>query len=131
MQNELTNTEKTALGFAKKAAEAKDQSSADWFMRAAVKNADKTGTTLEAIAAKAAAIEAAKAQPKTGRCPHYKTIREFAATAREYGLSMADKDRARGAIGMFLGRRLESRSELTGQEWAFCTNAVRLGKLFW
>lgn len=78
--------------------------------------------------------EAPVEQPKVrARCPHYHLIRELFAVAREKGLDVSDaaRDRMRGAIGMLLGRRIESRSELSASDWAFCTNAVRLGRLFW
>ena len=116
---------KTAAGFIAKAKAATKQTDADWFMRQAVKHADKAGTTVEAI-------EAEMTAPK-GRCLHYAAIKEFFNVARELGFdtSKEAKDRVRGAIGMLLGRRIESRSELTGQEWAFCTNALRMNKLFW
>jgi len=67
------------------------------------------------------------------RCPHYATIREFFGVAREAGLdtSKAAQDRCRGAVGMLLGRPVASRGELSGAEWGFCTNAVRMGRLFW
>jgi hypothetical protein len=116
-----------AANLLKKAQAAKTQSEADFFMKNAVRHADKAGTTVEAIEAE---LDASAPKP---RCPHYDAIKEFFAVAREVGLdtSKEGKDRVRGAIGMLLGRRIESRSELTGAEWAFCTNAVRMGRLFW
>jgi hypothetical protein len=83
----------------------------------------------------AAAIEAAHGlapKPAKARCPHYGLIKEFFAVARELGFDTGNesKDRWRGAIGMLLGRPLASRSELTGDEWAFATNALRMGRLF-
>jgi hypothetical protein len=56
----------------------------------------------------------------------------FAAThAAGLDVSSEGKDRVRGAVGMLLGKRIESRAELTAAEWAFCANAVRMQKLFW
>ncbi len=107
MQNEFNK--KTAAGFIAKAKAATNQADADWFMRAAVRNADKAGTTVEQI-------EAESGAPKA-RCPHYAAIKAFAGAAREMGLNMADKDRARGAMGVYLGKRIESRSELTANDW--------------
>jgi hypothetical protein len=92
-----------------------------------------------------AAIEAATVPPvepepveveapavKKARCPHYAAIKAFFAVARELGFdtSKASQDRWRGAMGMLLGRPVASRSELTGAEWGFATNALRMGKLF-
>ncbi len=87
-----------------------------------------------------AAIEAATVPPaeveapavKKARCPHYAQIREFFAVAREagYDTSKESQDRWRGAMGMLLGRPLASRSELSAQEWAYATNALRMGRLF-
>jgi hypothetical protein len=134
---ELNRAEEIVLGFARNAANAKDIETGAWHLRAAQRNAAKLGTTLEAIEEKAAAIEAAAKAPKVEapakvRCPHYKAIREFFKVARELGLdtSKESKDRWRGALGMLLGRPIESRSELTGAEWSFATNALRMGKLF-
>ncbi len=72
-------------------------------------------------------------QPARRRCPHYAAIKEFFSVAREIGLDTSKdaQGRCRGAVGMMLGRRVESRSELSGAEWAFATNAVRMGRLFW
>ncbi len=68
---------------------------------------------------------------KRGRCSHYAMIREFMAAAREMGLDTEAKDRCRGAVGMLLGKRIESRSDLSAAEWGFCTNALRMNRLFW
>jgi hypothetical protein len=68
---------------------------------------------------------------KRPRCPHLTDIRSFAEAAQEKGLDMKAQDRCRGAVGMLLGRRIESRSDLNGAEWAFCANAIRMGRLFW
>lgn len=114
---------KKIIGFVERAKTAQDQASADWFMRAAVREADKNGTTVEAVLA-------ANEAPKV-RCPHYAAIKEFFAVAKEKGLDTAQKDRARGAVGMLLGKRIESRAALTGEEWTFATSALRMGKLIW
>jgi hypothetical protein len=70
--------------------------------------------------------------PAKGRCPHYAQIKEFFNVARELGFdtSKDSQDRWRGAIGMLLGRRIASRAELSGAEWGFATNALRMGRLF-
>ncbi len=91
-----------------------------------------------------AAIEAATVPPvepvaveapagKRARCPHYAVIKAFFSVAHAAGLDVSSdgKDRVRGALGMLLGKRVESRASLTAAEWAFATNAVRVGRLFW
>jgi hypothetical protein len=72
------------------------------------------------------------AQPKK-RCAFYREIKAFFACARERGLDISEaaRDRMRGAIGILLGRRIESRADLCGSDWELCTNAVRAGRLFW
>lgn len=84
----------------------------------------------DTVEAASGEVEQPKVRP---RCSHYHLIREMFAVAREQGLDVSDaaRDRMRGAIGMLLGRRIESRSQLAASDWAFCTNAVRLGRLFW
>jgi hypothetical protein len=119
----MSFNEKMARSFYEKAQAATDQATADWFMKQAVRYADKLGTTIEALTA--------PATEKKARCPHYKTIQAFAKAAREAGLSMADKDRARGAMGVYLGKRIESRSELTAYQWEAAITGVKAGVLFW
>jgi hypothetical protein len=72
-----------------------------------------------------------EAKPAKARCPHAQIIRQFAATAREMGLSMADKDRARGAMGVYLGVKIQSRSELTAGQWNSAITGLKAGVLFW
>lgn len=114
--------EQQARAFLKQAHEAKDQPTADWFMRAAVRAADKAGTTVEAI-------EAASKQ----RCPHYATIKAFFRNAAHAGLdvSKASRDRCRGAVSCYLRRRVDSRSALSAAEWEVCARAVSEGRLVW
>lgn len=78
-------------------------------------------------------VEPAKAA-KVARCPHYATIKTFFAAAREYGLdtiSEAGKDRCRGALGVYLGKRINSRAELTANDWENGITGVKSGVLFW
>ncbi len=76
---------------------------------------------------------AADAKPVRTCCPHYSVIREFFSTARESGLdtSEAARDRMRGSLGMLLGRRIESRADMSAADWAFATNAVRINRVWW
>ena len=80
-----------------------------------------------------AALAPVEATPKAAkvRCPHAATIREFAKVAREAGLSMADKDRARGAMGVYLGKKISSRAELSAADWNNAITGVIAGVLFW
>ena len=86
----------------------------------------------ESNAKRQAAQSKAQAPAKTGgRCAHYAAIREFMAVARELGMDASAKEACRAAVGMLLGRKIASRADLSGQEWAFATNALRMGRLFW
>lgn len=115
--------EKMARGFYEKAQAARTQADAEWFMKHAVRYAAKMGTTIEALTA--------PVEVKKARCPHYETIKAFAAAAREAGLSMKDADRARGAMGVYLGKRIASRSELTANDWENALTGLKAGVLFW
>ncbi len=88
---------------------------------------------MAAAAARPVAVEAVavEAKPAKARCPHYKAIQQFMAIAREAGLDSNAKDRCRGAVGALLGRRIESRADLTGTEWTAMGAAVKAGKLIW
>jgi hypothetical protein len=77
----------------------------------------------------AATLEPKAAKTKTP-CAWAKEIRRFFAIAREHGLDR-NEDRSRGALSLFLGRRIESRAELNGREWSICADAIRDGRLFW
>lgn len=68
---------------------------------------------------------------KRVRCPHYPAIKAFMAVACANGLDTQAKDRCRGAVGVLLGRRIESRADLTGAEWGAMGAAIRSGKLVW
>ncbi len=86
-----------------------------------------------AAAARPVAVEVAaiEGKPVKARCNHYKAIQTFMAIAREAGLNTSAKDRCRGAVGALLGRRIESRADLTGAEWAAMGAAIKAGKLIW
>ncbi len=78
-------------------------------------------------------VEPVKAA-KVARCPHYATIKAFFQAARQSGLdtiSDAGKDRCRGALGVYLGKRIVSRSELTACDWENGITGVKAGVLFW
>lgn len=69
--------------------------------------------------------------PKKARCVFWKHIKKFFAIAREHGLDTNAKEACRAAIGMFLGRRILSREDLTGPEWELCANGIKGNRLFW
>ena len=102
------------------------------------RNAAEARNDLQVLEAKLTALTAAQsaktpapAKVEKQRCPHYGAIKEFFAVAREVGLDAQNKAGCRAAVGMLLGRRIESRADMDGTEWAFATNAVRMGRLFW
>jgi hypothetical protein len=78
-------------------------------------------------------VAAPVAKIERKRCPHYSVIRDFFTVSRETGLdtSEAARDRMRGALGMLLGRRIESRADMSAADWAFATNAVRMNRVWW
>jgi hypothetical protein len=91
------------------------------------------GESKDAFIQRAFAVEAPVAVKKA-RCPHYTTIRSFFVAARESGLdtvSESGKDRCRGALGVYLGKRIASRAELTACDWENGITAVKAGVLFW
>jgi hypothetical protein len=84
--------------------------------------------------AKALTVEVEAAPVKKPRCPHYATIKAFFQAAKESGLdtiSDAGKDRCRGALGVYLGKRIESRAELMACDWENGITAIKAGVLFW
>ena len=86
----------------------------------------------DAEAVQPVAVEAPKVQPVAKpRCPHYKAIKTFMAIARENGLDTSAKDRCRGAVGVLLGRRIETRADLEEHEWQAMGAAIKAGKLCW
>lgn len=132
---ELTFNEKTALGFAKRAAEAKTINDGAWFMKQANRHADKAGLTLEQIEEKAAAIEAAANAPQieaeaapVAKCS-VKAIRRFFAICKSAGIDASNDDRVRGALSVFFGVRIESRKQLTTDQWISAGDAIEAKRL--
>lgn len=121
---ELSFQEQTALGFLANARKAKTQADADWHMRHAVKAADKAGTTIEAIEAKAAA----KVEPAKVQCS-VKAIRRFFAICKSVGVDTKDESHVRGALSVFFGRRIASRKELTTDQWLRAGDAIESRRL--
>ena len=85
----------------------------------------------EAQVAPVVDVVAVEAKPVKVRCEFYREIKRFMAIALEAGLDTDAKDRCRGAVGALLGRRIESRADLTGAEWAAMGAAIKAGKLIW
>lgn len=138
MQNEITLThqEKTALGYAKKAAEATRLEDGAWFLRAAERNAKQAGTTLEAIEEKAAAIEAAAQAPTVAAVEvpaapacSVRAIRRFYAICKSCKTDTTSDERVRGAFSVFFGQRIETRKQLTTDMWLRAGDAVEAGQL--
>jgi hypothetical protein len=96
--------------------------------RSELQSLEAAQTKANAVQVKAAKVEA---RPTKSRCAHWAAIKEFFAVCREMGMDAQNKPACRAAVGMLLGRRIETRADLSGAEWNFCTNAVRMGRLFW
>jgi hypothetical protein len=79
-----------------------------------------------------APVENVVEAPAKARCPHYAVIREFFAIAREmgYDTSKESRDRWRGAMGVYLGIRIQSRADLSAAQWRNATTGLRAGVLF-
>lgn len=119
---ELTFHEKTALGFARRADAAKNQADADWNMRHALRHAERAGLSLQAIEAKAAALEA------PASCS-VKAIRRFFAICKNARIDASNDDRVRGALSVFFGKRINSRKELSTDMWLSAGDAIEAGRL--
>ena len=67
------------------------------------------------------------------RCPHYKLIKRFMAIARENGLdtSANAKPQMRHAMESAMKRCVNSRSEVTPQEWQMMGDLIKAGRLAW
>ena len=92
-----------------------------------------TVAAMEAALVEAAPVEVVEAPaPPKVRCVHYPVIREFFAIAREMGFdtSKEAKDRWRGAMGVYLGVRIQSRAELSAAQWRNAITGLRAGVLF-
>ncbi len=119
----MSFNEKMARGFIERATSATNEADAAWFMRQAARYAEKMGTTVEALVAPAAEVK----KP----CCHVRVIRRFYAICKNAGLDVKEADRMRGAFSLFLGRRVNSRDELNGDEWASLGDAAERGLLLW
>ncbi len=115
----LSFHESTALGFAKRAAEAKDLTQGTWFMRQANRHEDKAGLTLEEIEAK---VEAAPV------CS-VKAIRRFFAICKSAGVDASSDERVRGALSVFFSKKIVSRKDLTTDMWLSAGDAIERGQL--
>jgi hypothetical protein len=94
---------------------------AEWLERAIAKHRANLAEMGAAVAAKA----------EKPRCEFAPVIREFFATAGRLGfdVSKAGRDRSRGALGQLLGKRIESRGDMSGQDWGFALTELRAGRL--
>jgi len=79
----------------------------------------------------AAPEKAAQSATNRPRCPHYKSIRRTFAIAKDCGLNVKDEAAMRRAFGRALGRQIETREELNGNDWEAVGNMMRRGALTW
>jgi hypothetical protein len=124
-----------AIDFYVKSATCASEEAAAYYKAQAEKYERFAAGALEAapVAAQAPKVEAPATKPAKVRCAHYASIKTFFAVARDAGLDTtgASRDRVRGALGVWLGRRLASRNEVTGAEWSGAAQAIKTGRLFW
>jgi hypothetical protein len=122
-----------AIDFYVKFAACRNDESAAYYKAQAEKYDRFASGALEAAPVVVAApeVEAPKVQPVKVRCAHYLEIRRFMAAAKSAGLDTNAKARSRQAVGALLGRRIESRADLTGTEWTRATLAIRRRELSW
>jgi hypothetical protein len=133
----LTFHEKTALGFAQKSENAKDEQGREWFMKSALKHAAQAGLTLQQIETKAAAIETQNAAQNAALetteevcdpCA-VKAIRYFFAVCKNAGIDTTNSDLMRGAFSTYFGRKINTRRDLTADMWLNAANAIERGHL--
>jgi hypothetical protein len=123
-----------AVEFYVKFAACRNDESAAYFKSQAERYERFAAGALEApSAAPVAKVEAPATKPVKARCAHYKQIQTFFAIARDAGLdtSATAKPRMRHAMETFMGRCVNSRSEVTAAEWIAMGAAIKSKKLFW
>jgi len=67
--------------------------------------------------------------PAKGPCCHVRVIRRFYAIAQKAGLDVKNSERMKGAFSMALGRRVDSRKQLTADNWAYLGDLAESGRL--
>lgn len=125
---------KTAQGFILKSREAEangDEQGAAWFYRAAIRRAEEAGTTACAVAAMMDAEAVKEAIAPKPPCCHVRVIRRFYAICKSVGLDWHQEERMRGAFSMALGKRVDSRESLSGEEWAKLGDMAERRQLIW
>jgi hypothetical protein len=123
-----------AIDFYVKSATCASEEAAAYYKAQAEKYERFAAGALEAPSAPAVAKAAAPATKSVkARCAHYKAIQTFFAIARDAGLdtSATAKPRMRHAMETFMGRCVDSRSEVTAAEWIAMGAAIKSKKLFW
>ncbi len=65
------------------------------------------------------------------RCAFHKAIRRTFAIAKHCGLNVKDESGMRRAFGRALGRPIESRDELNGNDWQAVGDMMKCGALAW
>jgi hypothetical protein len=83
----------------------------------------------QALQELAAGVAPVAVEPVKERCPHWKLIKRFFAIAREAGLdtSKEAKPKMRHALESAMGRCVDSRSEVTANEWMMLGDRVKAG----
>ena len=79
----------------------------------------------------AAPEKAAQSATNRPRCAHYKAIRRTFAIAKDRGLNVKDEAAMRWAFGRALGRTIETREEMTGNDWQAVGDMMKRGALAW
>lgn len=73
-----------------------------------------------------------KAAPaRRPRCLHYKTIRIAFAIAKDKGLDTRADEAMRAAFSRVLGRKIDSRDEMSGNDWCQVGRAMKFHGLGW
>jgi hypothetical protein len=85
---------------------------------------------LQELAAMDAGPVAVKAPVKKSACD-FRIIRRFYAICQDFGLNAKEDERMRGAMSAFFRRRIESRTELSANDWNVAGDAVKSQLLTW
>ncbi len=120
-----------------KYAATKDARDADYLLRRAhhyevLAETARESAQRDAVKVEAPKVEAVKAQPVKTQCD-VKVIRRFFAIARENGLdtSKAAKPAMRHAMEIAMKRCVNSRSEVSADEWRMMGDLIKAGRLAW
>ncbi len=79
----------------------------------------------------AAPVIARHSATAPARCPWHSAIRYFFGQAKGAALDTKDEAAMRGALAVFIGRDITSRSQLSAADWLLAGDAVKFGRLVW